>query len=271
MKWLSLDTDIFSDAKIKTLLRKQGGEGYTVYNYILAQVAGDIDIDNEENGYFETGNGECPTESIAWDLHFDTERIKEILDLLADLELIDPEKWADGKVFVPKMLERKQIKTYLRKQQGGRKGGESSPSSSPSRSPSSTPSTDKDIDRDKEVDKDKIKTLYNYWKEKSETITHRKLTKPMKKSIKARLKDYSVDELKEAIDNYNMVVKSDDYFFSYDNWSLDEFLSRGEGKQVEKFLTNPDAYLQDDNDSGKNKSTRRHSSMTEEEREELGL
>jgi len=48
-------------------------------------------------------------------------------------------------------------------------------------------------------------------------------------------------------------------------------MSRGEGEQVEKFLENPDAYLQDDEESDKNKTKRRHSSLTEAEKEDLGL
>lgn len=119
--------------------------------------------------------------------------------------------------------------------------------------------------------KDQVYTLFNYWKEKSETLNHRKLTEPMEKGINARLKDYTVDELKEAIDNYNEVVASDKYWFDYNNWSLNEFLSRGEGEQVEKFLTNQNAYLKDDEGTSKPKTRRPQTNMTEEEREMLGL
>lgn len=243
MKWLSIDTDIFTDGKIKSLLQQKGPPGYLVYNFILARVAKNIDIDNDENGYLDIGNGDYPENEIAWELHLEPDQVKEILDILAKLELISPDKWEDKRVYVPKLLEREQTDLYLRRQEGGRKGGRRSPSSSPSRSPS----TDIDIDVDKDLDLDNIKHIFSHWKEKSETITHRKLTGKMKSAINARLNDgYTIDELKEAIDNYNMVVKSDDYFFSYDNWSLNEFLSRGEGEQVEKFLENPDAYLKDD-------------------------
>jgi len=268
MQWLSIDTDIFTDGKIKSLLQQEGPSGYLVYNFILARVAKNIDIDNEQNGYLDIGNGDAPEKEIAWELHLEPEKVKNIIDTLAKLELICSEKWQDKDVYVPKLLEREQTKVYLSKQEGGRKGG----SRSPSRSPSSTPSTDKDIDKDKDLDLDSIKDIFSHWKEKSETITHRKLTKPMRKGINARLDDgYSVEEIKEAIDNYNMVVGSGEYFFNYDNWSLDEFISRGEGKQVEKFLENPDAYLKDNDEFDKNKPKRRHSSMTEKEKEALGL
>lgn len=167
MKWLSLDTDIFDDPKVKTLLRKRGGKGYTVYNYILTQVAEDIDIDNDQNGYFETSNGENPAEAIAWDLHFDLGETQDTLDLLADLELIDPESWSSGEVFLPKLLERDQAQTYLSKQKGGRKGGkrkgkgdkkDSLKDSQKDSQKDSSRSETRDKDKDKDLDTDKHNT-----------------------------------------------------------------------------------------------------------------
>lgn len=91
--------------------------------------------------------------------------------------------------------------------------------------------------------KEKIKEIFNHWVNKDNTISHRKLKKTYKKSISARLNDgFSVDEIKEAIDNYDHIIGSNDYFFNYDNWSLKEFLSRGEGEQLEKFLENPEGF-----------------------------
>ena len=84
----------------------------------------------------------------------------------------------------------------------------------------------------------------------------------MKSSINARLEDgYSVKELKQAIDNYNMVVKSEDYFFTYDNWSLNEFFTRAEGEQVEKFLENPEGFEKDNNNDDSESSATQFEQM----------
>lgn len=107
-------------------------------------------------------------------------------------------------------------------------------------------SNSEDRGYDDEV-KEKVKDIFNHWTSKENTITHRKNTTPMKKSIHARLEDgFTVGELKTAIDHYNLVVGSPKYYFSYDNWSLDEFMSRGEGKQIEKFLQHHNTYLKDE-------------------------
>lgn len=100
-----------------------------------------------------------------------------------------------------------------------------------------------------------VKEIFNHWVSKDNTISHRCFTEAFKKSIRARLNDgWSKDELQEAIDNYDMVLGSDDYFFTYDNWTLKEFLSREEGAQAEKFLTNPEGFMKEDTEFGQNGS-----------------
>jgi len=130
--------------------------------------------------------------------------------------------------------------------------------------------TNNKVKKDKKVNKH-IKSVFDFWVDQQETISHRKLTTPMRKAIKARLKDYAVEEIKQAIENYNMVVNSDDYFFSYDSWSLDDFLSRGEGKQLEKFLENPSGFKKDKNEGSGEKTKRNHSTVTKEDKEAMGL
>ena len=76
-----------------------------------------------------------------------------------------------------------------------------------------------------------IIAIFDHWNSK-EIILHRKLSDKMRGHINARLGDYSIDEIIAAIDNYDTVLRGDEYFFSY-RWKLDEFLLRG----LEKFLT----------------------------------
>lgn len=67
-----------------------------------------------------------------------------------------------------------------------------------------------------------IYTLFDHWNEK-EIIKHRKMNQQMRSHINARLKEYSIDELKKAIDNFATVLKSDDYYWTH-KWTLQDFM-----------------------------------------------
>src|SRR5690625_3573756 len=72
------------------------------------------------------------------------------------------------------------------------------------------------------ITKKYIYTLFDYWNSK-EIIKHRKLNQQMKSHINARLKEYTVDELKKAIDNYNDILKDDKYYWTH-KWTLQDFM-----------------------------------------------
>lgn len=99
---------------------------------------------------------------------------------------------------------------------------------------------------------DEIKEIFKCWVDQENTITHQKIRKGYKKSIRARLRDgMSVDDIKQAIKNYSMVVGGDEYFFDYANWTLKDFVSGDEGERIEAFLR-PEQYKDtngDDNDA----------------------
>jgi|GEM_PF-6744102 len=54
----------------------------------------------------------------------------------------------------------------------------------------------------------------------------------MKRSIKSRLKDFTTDELKQAIDNYATVYQSNSHWFSY-KYSLGDLMRE---KDINKFI-----------------------------------
>lgn len=78
--------------------------------------------------------------------------------------------------------------------------------------------------------------IYNYWN-KQAIVVHKKCTVGMKKKIAAALKDYTVEEIKEAIKNYEEILHSPDYFWNY-VWTLMDFCSRG----IHKFLNEAKPY-----------------------------
>lgn len=67
-----------------------------------------------------------------------------------------------------------------------------------------------------------IYSIFEFWNEQN-IIKHRKMNQQMKSHINARLKEYSVDELKKAILNYSTVLKNDKYYWTH-KWSLQDFM-----------------------------------------------
>lgn len=82
-----------------------------------------------------------------------------------------------------------------------------------------------------EINKESIYSIFEYWNSKG-IIRHRELKQRWRKTINARLKHYTAEQIKEAIDNYATVLSSEEYYWTY-RWTLEEFLKRG----LDKFLT----------------------------------
>lgn len=74
-------------------------------------------------------------------------------------------------------------------------------------------------------------TLYNniymYWISK-DIVKHKNLTANIEKAIKKALKDYTEKEIYQAIDNYNTVLKDENYFYSH-IFTLEAFLKQSNG------------------------------------------
>ncbi|MEK5086862.1 hypothetical protein MKY98_07995 [Paenibacillus sp. FSL M8-0228] len=77
-----------------------------------------------------------------------------------------------------------------------------------------------------------LKDIYDYWNS-LEIIKHRELTQKMQSSINARLKNMSFEEMKEAISNYNTIIKSELYWYTY-KFTLEKFMN---AKNIDQFLS----------------------------------
>lgn len=73
----------------------------------------------------------------------------------------------------------------------------------------------------------KINSIFEYWNSKG-IVKHRALTKEIEKAIIKTLKEYTEEEIKVCIDNYNEILKDQDYYFNY-IWTLKDFLIRKTG------------------------------------------
>jgi hypothetical protein len=80
-----------------------------------------------------------------------------------------------------------------------------------------------------------IKYIYDYWNTKK-IIEHRRLTDSMTTKINSILKDYTLDEVLDAIENYKTVLESKEHFWSH-KYTLDEFMRQ---KDFIRFLSTSD-------------------------------
>ncbi|WP_421136142.1 hypothetical protein [Staphylococcus warneri] len=100
------------------------------------------------------------------------------------------------------------------------------------RQPTKSQQTTNNNDNNDNNDKNEIKDIFDFWNS-LEIVKHRELTQKMKSSISARLKNISVEEMKEAINNYNSIISSDLYWYTY-KFTLDKFMNP---KNIDQFLT----------------------------------
>ena len=85
----------------------------------------------------------------------------------------------------------------------------------------------------KEQLKNNIYSIFEHWNLK-EIVKHKELNPAIEKAISKSLEIYSIDEIKQGIDNYNEILKSSYVFNHY--WSLNEFLTRERG--ISTFIDN---------------------------------
>lgn len=91
----------------------------------------------------------------------------------------------------------------------------------------------------------KYNSIFNCWIE-SNIKNHRALTDSMKKAIDKTLKEYSIDEIQQAIRNYGTMYNDENYQWCDYQWSLNEFILRKDKdgiRQVEMFLNTGSKYL----------------------------
>lgn len=87
----------------------------------------------------------------------------------------------------------------------------------------------------KEIKKTKdIYIVFKFWND-TKIIVHRSMSKKIEGHINAKLENYSVEEICNAIENYSLVLNGEQYFWTH-KWTLAEFLLRG----LEKFTDESD-------------------------------
>lgn len=92
------------------------------------------------------------------------------------------------------------------------------------------PDTEEEPLRRTNIRRTNIYTLFEHWNNQN-VIVHRKLTEKVKRAISGALRDYSEEEIRQAISNYTLILEGPEYYFKH-RWTLTDFLHRG----LEKFL-----------------------------------
>jgi len=100
MRWFQHDCDMHTDLKIQNLMAKHGCEGYTIWCLCLELVGkeGQKGIINSKSGWQNGLIRIC-----GWP---DKVKLTEILNTLADLNLINRKSLNYGNLYVPKFLKR---------------------------------------------------------------------------------------------------------------------------------------------------------------------
>lgn len=107
------------------------------------------------------------------------------------------------------------------------------------------------IDKLKDI-VDPVRNLYDHYLSKN-IIQHSKITGPMKTAANARLKDYTYEQLVQAIDNYAAVYSSNDYWFS----TKYGFADLMRDKDIRKFIDDAEPFRNFGNRGGRNEVDRR--------------
>ena len=127
----------------------------------------------------------------------------------------------DGNIYSPafeKWLEKK--KSIAER---GKKGGKATQAK---RNPEKKAETAQETQNQKiSQNKENIAEIVAYWNETAKKFRCRKVTSDIENAILKRLKEYTIDEIKQAIKNYQLILQNPKAFFKY-TWNLQEFMSR---------------------------------------------
>ncbi|MBP1950259.1 chromosomal replication initiator DnaA [Virgibacillus litoralis] len=90
---------------------------------------------------------------------------------------------------------------------------------------------EKEEEEEEEEEEYTVRDLFDHYISKN-IIQHSKMTNPIKSSIRARLRDYTYEQLIQVIDNYSKVYFGDNYWFTH-KYTLADLMR---DKDVRKFI-----------------------------------
>ena len=214
--YIQIDNSIFGDAKVAVLMRKHGAIGLAVFVYSLIQL-------NEKKGSgisIDRGFKDC----AAVMLNLSHDDIDLTIGEIIALGLLYCE---DGEYYSKGYISR--TGAYLdanKKRSETQKKNHQAKESEPEQAPEPEPEPEKKPVKEKhKKEPDHTQEIVDFWNAKADKGKCTKITGDIKKAIAKRLAEYSLDEIKGTISNYQAVVQDQSCFFSY-VWNIYEFFKR---------------------------------------------
>ena len=205
--WFKHSSDSLSEPDIKRVKQKFGKlQGYAMY-YIS------VELMIKHGGYIK----ECDLDLFCEDYGLEANELSEFFRFCLDTEVFTLSEngyTCDLAAFT--INKRNYIKTIA--SEAGKKSAEarqedSDPKPKKPKQPSLAPE------------------IIEHWNANAKSLRCKKLTSDIEKAVAKRCKEYTIDEIKQGIENYHAIVNDPDCFFSY-KWNLAEFLSRSNGFPV---------------------------------------
>ncbi|GEM02882.1 phage replisome organizer, putative, N-terminal region [Halolactibacillus halophilus] len=242
--WLKLKNDFFNQREIKKLRKIAGGDTFTII-YLKMQL---LSIKNDGIISFE-GTEDGLDEQLSLELDEDIDNVKLTLAFLHTNNLIENITEDDYLLNkVPDVIGSESESAERVRRLRNKKNGQKTLHCNDGVTEGNT-EIEKELDIELEKEKDIVRDLFDHFLSQG-IIQHKKLTNTMRSATKARLKDYSFDELKQAINNYAMVFKSEKHWFTHKYTFAD--LMRD--KDIRKFVDEADPINNFAKDSYKQKT-----------------
>lgn len=258
VKWIKLSTQMFEDEKIKLIEQMPEADTILIIWVKLLSQAGKANA----NGYiYLSENIPYTDEMLATIFNRPLNTVRMALETfkafgmieIDDEHFINISNWEKHQNVAG--LERIREQNRIRKQRQRKKAKLAEPKKDSHVTVTQSHATE-ELELEEEIDKERdikikyVRDLFDHYVSKN-IIRHQKLTEAMKRSISARLKDFSFEQLKQVIDNYASVYHSNDYWFTY-KYSLSDLMRE---KDVMKFLDDSEpmknfAKRKDENNAG---------------------
>lgn len=240
---------------IMILMNEYGNDGYAFWFQLLELLC----VSEGQSYSFET--------PAAWKLmlaktHSTDINAKGILELLSQIGAIDLDLYEHHVIWVQNLVDN--LDPMYSRRDSGKPSKPSYNGQKPDLSGVSDDINEVPVDSNpltivEETIPEETISIYTLWNDQK-IITHKKITGSISTAIKTSLKDYSKEDIEQAIKNYALIVHGDEYYFSH-SWTLKDFLKRG----LDKFL---DLEVAKTNyRSDKNGTNRRNSSTKLPDRE----
>lgn len=94
----------------------------------------------------------------------------------------------------------------------------------------------KESPSDSDPPPDSVKAIFDFWQARDGLHDHQTGLKSVhRKAIASRLKEFSEQQIKLAIFRYSELLADPNHWLKK-RWTIDEFMSRGQGKWIERFI-----------------------------------